>query len=136
MNKLNQAIEAIQLNFKDVPTHLKLAVSNYCMHVVNTPDSIDHVIGNAVDCAPFELQHWFHNDRNDPDVKSLSFKTRKRSLVHLKQFRSLAALEAIKRSIIDDLLTSNDVTSRHHAIALFEHRVVNTLITRIEMGIN
>lgn len=59
--KLNKAISKIVLNFSDVPSELKIEVSNYINYVINTPASINDVIGNAVDCAPAVLFHWFNN---------------------------------------------------------------------------
>jgi hypothetical protein len=131
MNKLNQAIAAIQSNFSDVPAHLKIQVSNYCLYVVNTPASVDDVIGNAVDCAPIELQDWFHNDKPISGMKVLTFKSRKRSLAHLKQITNTFILSDIKDCLVSDLARYRH-TGTQYATAYFELKVINKLLAKKE----
>lgn len=129
MNKLNQAIAAIQLNFSDVPAHLKIQVSNYCLYVLNNPMSIEDVIGNAVDCAPDELQYWFHNDKPVINIKYLTFKSRKRSLAHLKQITNRFILSDLKGCLIGDLARYRP-TGTQYATAYFELKIINKMLAK------
>lgn len=130
INKKHQAIAAIQLNFSDVPAHLKIQVSNYCLYVANTPASVDDVIGNAVDCAPIELQDWFHNDKPIINIKYLTFKSRRRSLAHLKQITNRFILSDIKSCLVSDLARYR-YTGTQYATAYFELKVVNKMLAKL-----
>lgn len=62
-------------------------------------------------------------------MKTLTFKSRKRSLVHLKKIINVSVLEGLKSCLIADL-GRLDTLKTQYAITYFELKIVNKMLAK------
>ena len=62
-------------------------------------------------------------------MKTLTFKSRKRSLVHLKKIINVPVLEGLKSCLIADL-SRLDTLKTQYATAYFELKIINKLLAK------